>query len=313
MRIAIFGMGGVGGYFGGRLAQAGYATVFVARGEHLAAIRAQGLQVDSDRGAFVARPQQATATPAEVGVVDVVIVATKAWQVEEAAAAMRPMVGPQTAVVPLLNGVEAPAQLVASLGAAPVLGGFCRVMSWISGPGQVTQRGVEPYVSFGELDGTPSARVTNLAAAFQAAGVTVEVPSDIQAAMWQKLVFIASLSGLGAVTRAPAGVLREHPALRQMLEAAMQEVCAVAAGRGHALASDAVAQGMALVDALRWEATASMQRDLMRGRPSELEAQNGAVVRLGAEVGISTPIHHFFYTSLLPAELKARGQLHYNL
>jgi 2-dehydropantoate 2-reductase len=271
------------------------------------------------------QPVQATDDPAQVGPVDAVLVAVKAWQVPEAAQAMRPLVGPDTFVVPLQNGVEAPAQLAAVLGPEHVLGGLCRIVSLIAGPGHIRHVGLTPSVAFGELSwgetrflrraknlvSKPS-RAERLRQAFaRAQGLSVEIPADIQAAMWEKFVFIAALSGVGAVTRAPAGALRSVPETRRLLEQAMQEVCAVARARGIALSDDMVARTMAYVDGLSPTATASMQRDIMEGRPSELAAQNGAVVRLGEEVGVATPVHSFIYGSLLPMEVRARGQLEF--
>lgn len=314
MRIAVFGTGAVGGYFGGRLAQAGEEVIFITRGEHLQALRSHGLRVDSVKGDFVVQPAQATDDPAQVGVVDVVLVGVKAWQVPEAAQAMRPLVGPDTCVVPLQNGVEAPVQLAGELGTQHVLGGLCKIISFIAGPGYIRHAGIEPYVAFGELDNRPSQRAGRLRQAFaRAVGVTVEIPPDIQGAMWEKFLFIASFGGVGAVSRAPAGILRSVPETRQLLEQAMHEIFAVARARKIALPEDIVGQTMAVVDGLPPEGTASMQRDIMEGRPSELASQNGAVMRLGQEVEVATPMHSFIYHSLLPLELRARGQIQFSI
>ncbi|MBL7063588.1 MAG: 2-dehydropantoate 2-reductase [Anaerolineae bacterium] len=313
MRIAVFGTGAVGGYFGGRLAQAGGEVVFIARGEQLRALRDRGLRVDSIKGDFVVRPVQATDDPAQVGVVDAVLVGVKAWQVTEAAQAMRPLVGPETFVVPLQNGVEAPSQLAAVLGAEHVLGGLCRIVSFVVEPGHVRHAGLEPYVALGELDDRPSERAERLREAFTWAGVTAEIPPDIQVATWKKFLFIASFSGVGAVTRAPAGVLRSLPETRQMLEQAMHEILALAWAREIGLPEETIRQTMALINSLPPGGTASMQRDIMEGRPSELETQSGAVVRLGQEVGVATPLHAFIYHSLLPLEQRARGQVQFAL
>ena len=185
MRIAVFGTGAVGGYFGGRLAQAGGDVVFIARGKQLQALQDQGLRVDSPKGDFALRSVQATDDPAQVGVVDAVIVGVKAWQVTEAARACRPLVGPKTFVVPLQNGVEAPDQLAAVLGAEHVLGGLCRIVSFVVAPGHIQHAGLEPYVAFGELDNRSSERAERLRAAFEGAGVMAEIPPDIQVALWQ--------------------------------------------------------------------------------------------------------------------------------
>lgn len=314
MRIAIFGTGGVGGYFGGRLAEAGEDVVFVARGEHLRAIQAQGLRVDSVLGDLVIHPAQATADPAQIGPVEVVLVCVKAWQVAAAAQAIQPMVGPETLVVPLQNGVDAPAELAAVLGAAPVAGGLCGLIAFVAGPGHIRHTGIEPYITFGELDNRPSERVERLRQAFaRTKGVIVDVPADIKAAVWRKFLLIATWSGVGAVTRAPIGVLRSVPETRQMLEQSLREIYRVALAHHIALPEDIVNQTLAFIDTIPPHGTASMQRDIMAGRPSELTSQNGAVVRLAREVGVATPLHNFIYQSLLPLELRARGEVEFSL
>lgn len=312
MRIAIFGAGSVGGYFGGRLAQAGEDVVFIARSEHLRAIQSQGLRVDSPKGDFVIQPANASDDPAEVGAVDVVILGVKAWQVVEAARRMRPMLKEGACVVPLQNGVDAPFQLAKELGIEYVLGGLCRIAAMVVAPGHIRHIGIEPYIAFGELDNQPSQRCERLREAFERAGVWAEIPQDIHAAMWQKFVFIAAISGVGAVTRQPIGVIRKIPETRRLLVEALQEIVAVAEARGVRLPPALVEKTLADIDRLPAGTTASMQRDIIEGRPSELEAQNGAVVRLGAELGVPTPVHAFIYASLLPQEKMARGDLDQN-
>lgn len=312
MRIAIFGTGGVGGYFGGRLAQAGEEVSFIARGDHLRAIQSQGLRVESVLGDFMINPAQATDDPANVGPVDVVLVCVKAWQVAEAAQAILPLVGPETMVVPLQNGVDAPAELAAVLGADSVAGGLCGLIAFVAGPGHIRHTGIEPFITFGELDDRPSERVERLRQAFaRAKGVLVEVPADIKAAMWRKFLLIATWSGVGAVTRAPIGVLRSVPETREMLEQSLQEIYNVALAHHIALPADVVSQTLAFIDTFPPHGTASMQRDIMAGRPSELASQNGAVVRLGREAGVATPLHNFIYYSLLPLELRAWGEVEF--
>lgn len=308
MRIAVFGAGGVGGYFGGRLAQAGEDVVFVARGAHLAAMRRDGLSVESTAGDFVVRPVEATDEPSRVGAVDAVLLGVKAWQVREAAPALRPMLSEGGFVVPLQNGVEAADELAAELGAERVVGGLCKIFCYVAGPGRIRHAGVPPRIEFGERDGRRSDRVDGLRSAFEkAAGVDVATPGDINAALWEKFLFIAPLSGVGAVTRMPAGVLRSVPEGREMLETAMREVFDVGRSRGVGLRKDAVARTMSYVDALSPETTASMQRDILEGRPSELEYQTGAVVRLGRAGGVAVPVNEFIYRSLIPGERRARG------
>jgi 2-dehydropantoate 2-reductase len=312
MRIAIFGTGGVGGYFGGRLAQSGADVVFIARGEHLQAMREHGLKIDSIKGDFVVHSIQATDDPNEIDPVDVILVSVKAWQVPEAAQAMRPMVGPETVVVPLLNGVEAPAQLADVLGIEHVIGGLCGIISFVAGPGHIHHAGADPFINFGELDNNHSERVESLRRAFdQTTGITVKIPPDIQIAMWHKFLLVAPWSGIGAITRAPLGTFLGLPETRQMLQKVMQEVFSVAQARNVVLPKDVVDKTLTFLDSLPPNGTASMQRDIMEGRPSELEAQNGAVVRLGQAVGVATPLNTFIYHSLLPMELKATGQVQF--
>jgi len=312
MKIAVFGSGGVGGYFGGRLAQAGEEVIFIARGEHLQAMQNHGLRVDSVAGDFVIQPVQATDDPAQVGPVDAILVGVKAEQVSQAAEAMRPMVGPETFVVPLQNGVDAPTQLAEVLGAEHVLGGLCGLISFVAGPGHIRHAGAEPFIRFGELDNRSSERVDQLYQAFERAeGVFAEVPADIRVAMWQKFLLIAGWSGMGTITRAPVGVFRSLPETRHMLQQVMREVFAVALGHDITLPPNAIDQALGFLDKVPPEGTASMQRDIMEGRPSELESQNGAVVRLGQEVGVDTPVNAFIYHSLLPLEKRARGELEF--
>jgi 2-dehydropantoate 2-reductase len=309
MRIAIFGTGGAGGYFGAQLAGAGEDVVFIARGAHLDAIRAQGLRIDSPAGEILIRPAQATDDPAQVGEVDVVLLGVKAWQVTEAAEAMRPMIGPATVVVPLQNGVEAPSQLAALLGADHVLGGLCGTFSWVTAPGRIRSIGASHFVKFGELDNRHSDRTQQLRRIFEHAGVKVEVPADIHKALWEKFLLVASFGSVGAVTRAPIGAIRMMPETRRLLEWCMREVVAVGTARRVALATAVVADTMAFVDTLAPNATTSLQRDIIEGKPSELEAWSGAVIRLGQELGVATPLHEFIYHCLLPQELRARGKL----
>lgn len=310
MRIAVFGAGSVGGYFGGRLAQAGEDVVFISRGEHLKAIRSDGLRVESSEGDFFLRPARATEDPATVGPVDAVLVCVKAWQVPQAAEAMRPMIGPKTIVVPLQNGVEAPSQLEAVLGADHVLGGLCRIISSVVAPGHIRHAGIDPYVAFGSLNASRSEGAENLRDAFlRAKGVQVQIPQDIRVAMWRKFLLIAAWSGLGALTRAPIGLIRSQPETRPMLMQALEEIHTVAVAHRVALPLKAIAETLAFIDGLPPQGTASMQRDIVAGRPSELASQNGAVVRLAREARVEVPLHTFIYRSLLLLEMQARGEL----
>ena len=307
MKIAVFGTGGVGAYYGGRLAEAGNDVTFIARGEHLETILDSGLKVDSLEGDFLINPASATDDPAALGEVDVVLLGVKAWQVKQAAESMRPMVGERTFIVPLQNGVEAHVQLAAVLGVEHVVGGLCGLITYIVGPGHVRHAGGEPFIKFGELDNRQSERISALEALFSAAkGVRVEVPADIEAALWHKFLVVTGWGAVGAVTRAPVGVLRKLPESRQMIRQCITEMYQVAVARGVALRPEIIDKTMEAVDGLPENGTASMQRDIMDGRPSELEQQTGAVVRLGDEAGIDIPLNRYIYTSLLPMERMAR-------
>ena len=306
MRIAVFGTGGVGGYFGGRLADAGADVTFIARGTHLAAIRDRGLQVASPKGDIVVHPATATDDPSTIGLVDLVLVGVKAGSVADVAPAIASIVGPSTVVVPLQNGVETALELAGVLGPAPVVGGLCRIVSSITGPGQIAHAGIEPTVIIGELDRSASPRLDQIRKVFEQAGIAVEVPDDIHVALWEKFLLIAPWGGLGGLTRVSLDVLCQTPETRRLLELAMTEVRAVASAHGVQLAPDIVNRTLSFLAGLPPGGTASMQRDIMAGRPSELDAQTGSIVRLGRQKDVDTPVNTFIYQCLLPAERIAR-------
>lgn len=307
MKIVVFGAGGVGGYFGGRLARAGEEVTFIARGATLEALRTRGLRVESIAGHFTVDPIAATDDPASAGEADVILVAVKSWQVPEAAAAMQPMIGPDTMVVPLENGMDAPGQLAEAVGREHVLGGLCALVSYAVAPGHIRHAGAEPMVAFGELDNSRSARASRLLEAFTRAGVRAEIPPDIHRSMWTKFLFIVPMSGIGAVTRVPIGLWRSMPETRAMAETGVRELLALARARGITLDDDAFTRTMQRYDALDASATSSLQRDVMEGKPSELDAQVGAVVRMARESAIPVPLHEFIYHCLLPQERRSRG------
>lgn len=309
LNIAVYGVGGVGGYFGGVLARAGNPVSLIARGEHLKAIRANGLRIQTPKEQFTITPAAASDNPADIGPVDVVIVGVKAWQVPDAAKAMRPLLKPDTRVLPMQNGVEAVDDLAKAVGREHVLGGLCRVIASIAAPGVIQLGGMEPVLVLGELDGSElTGNASRLYDAFRAAGVNVQKTADIQAALWEKLLFIAAMSGVGAVSRANAGEMRQSPPTRALLRQVMEEAAAVARKRGVRIAPDVVARTLAFIDSLPAEGTASMQRDVANGRPSELEAIIGSVVRLGRADRVPVPTTEFIYAALLPQEARARSR-----
>ena len=296
----------MGGYFGGRLARAGEEVTFIARGEHLRAIKARGLKVSSTDGDFVIYPARATDDVSEVGETDLVILGVKAWQVPEAARAIKPIVGANTTVLPLQNGVEAVPQLVDELGRDNVVGGLCRIVSFVIEPGHIRHAGFTPSIIIGELDNQHTDRIVSIEQVFKRAGLEITIAADIQVALWMKFLFIASFSGVGAMANAPAGIIRSDPKWRTQILKAMEEIYTLAHARGINLPPDSIETVMRAVDALPEDATSSMQRDVAAGKPSELEAQNGAVVRMAHEIGVNVPTHTLIYESLKPMEDEAR-------
>ena len=311
MRFAIFGVGAVGGYFGGRLAQAGEDVTFIARGDHLKVLRTRGLRLDSVKGDVILSPVTVTDDPAKVGYVDVVVVGVKTWQVPAAAKAIQPLIGQDTIVLPLQNGVEAAAQLSEVLGSENVCGGLAKIVCFLADPGHIRHTGMDPYIAFGELNNRRSERVEKLLLTLKKAGLNAEIPPDITAALWQKFLFVVSWGGIGAVTRAPIGVIRTLPQTRRMLEQSMHEILSVARGHHIGLSDDIILATLDFMDTLPPNGTTSMQRDIAEGRPSEIEAWNGAVVRLGRAAGVAVSLHAFIYDSLLPLEKKARRELQF--
>jgi 2-dehydropantoate 2-reductase len=300
MRIMVFGTGGAGGFFGAQLANAGDDVVFIARGEHLEAIRKNGLHVEMPTQQIAISPAQATDNPAEVRDVDAILLGVKAWQVRGAAETLRAAIGPSTFVVPLQNGVDAASELSEILGPERVVVGLCGTLSWVIAPGRIRTVQGPNYIKFGEQNNRLSDRAQQLLAAFKRTGISVDIPADIYSALWEKFLAITSFGGVGAVTRAPIGAMRARPETRRLLER-----CSHA--KRIALSPTIVADMMGLFDTLSPDGTTSMQRDIRDGKPSELDYWNGTVVRLGEEQGIPVPTHQFIYHSLLLQEQRARA------
>lgn len=307
MKIAVIGAGGVGGYFGGRLAEAGHDVTFVVRGATLRALKENGLRVSSIDGDFTISPASATDDASSLGPVDVVLLAVKAWQVEEAARLALPLLGSDTAVVPLQNGIDAPEVIAPIVGAERTCGGLCAIVSFVVEPGVIRHAGAKPIVMFGELDGRSSSRLESLRDAFLESGVSCEIPPDIRHSMWTKFLFIAPLSGIGAVSRVPVGTWRDVPETRALAVRALREIEAIAAAEGVTLGVGAIDRTLARYDGLPADSTASLQRDVMGGRPSEVDAQIGTVVRLARRHGIDVPVHETILAALIPSERAARS------
>ncbi len=249
MHVAMIGAGAVGGYFGGTLAHGGEDVVIVERGATVKAIREKGLHIDGVKGDFVAHPR-ATDDPKSVGFVDAVLLAVKGWQVPAAIETVRPLMGPRTVVIPLMDGIEAPDQLAAAFGSNRVIGGLTVMYGWVLSPGHIHNTLSDSSISIGELDGHRSERVAQLQNAFERAGVTTGIAPDIQASRWQKLIMVGPWSGVGAVARAPLGVVRRIPESSELLEGAMREVFAVARAHGTALPRDSVEKASAWLDTM---------------------------------------------------------------
>lgn len=305
MKFVMLGSGAVGSYFGAKLQQAGHEVVFVARGERLRVLREQGLMLHADTEA-VTLSVAVTDDVATLGTADFVLISVKSWQVEEVAQKLSPLRASHTRFLTLQNGVEAPHIVAKHLGAGQVLGGLVRGFFEMEASGAVRHVGVQPTIVFGQMNGPRTAEAQQLLQSLMDAGVHAELLDDIEQALWKKFLLVTSLSGMGAVTRAPIGAIREYAPTRQMLEKVMLEIASVARARGIALPDDVVVRTLQFVDTFPHEVTTSMQRDVMNGLPSELEAQTGAVLRLGREAAVATPVNQYLYDSLILQEMRAR-------
>lgn len=295
----MMGSGGIGGYFGGRLAARGYDVTFIARGRHLDAIRARGLRIDSrDMGDALVRPARATDNPAEVGPVDYVIIGVKLWDTAEAGRAILPMLGPETTVLSLQNGVECDDILAPIVGAERLIGGVSFIASAIAEPGVIRHIGTLHRVVMGEPAGGSSPRVEALREALTAAGVVAEISDDIERSIWEKFVFLVGLSAATSLMRTTIGPIRQDPDRREMLATIMREAVAVGRARGVALPEDYAEDRLAFVDGLPEDMTSSMHHDLEAGKPLEVAWLSGAVARFGRDLGIPTPVNQAVYAVL---------------
>jgi len=300
MRIAVMGAGGVGGYFGARLARAGHAVTFIARGRHLAAMRERGLAVNSASGDLRLATPAVTDTPATVGPVDVVLFAVKLWDTESAAEAIRPLVAAGGVVIPFQNGVGSIERIGAVLGAQHVMGGVAQIAATIAEPGVIAHTGTMARLRFGPVLPAQRPAAETLLAACKGAGIDAELVPDIRLALWEKFVFLAAFSGLTSVARQPIGVLRGDPDLRTALEAAMREAWMVGRAKHVALSDDFVAQQMRFADGLPAEMKSSMLNDLNAGGRLEAPWLSGAVARMATELGVPAPVHATLYAVLKP-------------
>lgn len=307
MKIAIMGTGGVGGYYGGLLTQTGQDVTFIARGAHLQAMRDKGLQVKSIHGDFLVSPAQATDEPGKVGPVDLVIFATKTYHTDEAAQAIKPMVGKGTTVVSFQNGVDAADRIGAVVGMEHLLGGATWLSAAIEAPGVIGQYSQFRRIALGEFNGQSTPRLQAVHDVLKATGAAVELSDNIWKVLWTKFAFIAAVSALGSLTRVTFGEYRAVPEARAVLAQALEEVAAVSRAKGVPLDADVVDKTLAFIDGSAPGIKPSMQRDVEAGRVSELESMVGIVVRLGAELNVPTPALRFAYAMLKPGLLKAQS------
>ena len=309
MKIMVMGTGGVGGYYGGLLAKQGHEVTFIARGAHLKAMRANGLQIKSIFGDFVVAPVRATDTPAEAGPVDFILFCVKTYHTDEAAQAILPAIGAQTIVLSLQNGIDAAERIGKVVGAEHLIGGVTYISSALESPGVVKQISQFRRIVLGEFDGTLSPRIQSIQEVLQNTGVAVEVTDDILKFLWTKFVFISATSSLGCLTRLPIGEYRNVPETRALLVKLMQEVETLAKAHGAKLDGDIIQKTLEFIDNSAPHIKPSMQLDVEAGRRTELESMVGVIGRKGREAGLATPIADFVYASLLPIELKAQKSL----
>ena len=300
MRIAVVGAGGVGGGFGAALARAGADVTFIARGAHLAAMKSQGLKVQGARGDIHLVPTRATDDPADIGEVDVVLFCVKLWDVESAGRHIRPLIGPDTAVIPLQNGIDAAERLIPILGSGAVMGGVAQISASITGPGLIQQVGTFMRMIFGELDGRRSKRGKDFLALCLRAGFDATLSEQILTDLWMKFILLASNASMMAATRQPIGKLRDDPDLRPIFVSAYREVVDVGRARGVALPADAVDRIVDLTGHMPPAMKASMALDLERGNRLELPWLGGKVVELGRQLGVPTPTHSMMVAMLKP-------------
>jgi 2-dehydropantoate 2-reductase len=300
MRVTVMGSGGTGGYFGGLLARAGEDVTFIARGAHLAAIRARGLTVRSRLVGDFTVPARATDDPAESGRADLVLFCVKAYDTESAAERLGPAVGPDTVILPVQNGIDSAERIGRVVGSERVIGGLAGVSSVVEAPGVIEHRAGPDVIQLGELDGPPSARAERIAEALRRAGVKAQVRPDMRVALWEKFVLICGLSGLTALTRLPLGDILACPETRALLQQAMEETESVGRAVGVAVPAGHAGRMMKFFEGSDPAIRGSLYYDLAAGRRLEIDTLHGTVVRLGRERGVPTPASFAVYAALKP-------------
>lgn len=305
MKIAIIGAGGVGGYFGGRLTRTNNEVSFLARGSHLKALKEKGLTVKSVNGDFNIPSVKVSDNISDLGVQDLILVCVKAWQMRDVAPDLKKIMHNKTVVLPLENGITSSTEMEEALGKGFVLGGLCRIISKIESPGVISHSGIDPEILFGEFDNSVTPRVNEIKALFDSAGIRSVIARDITAEIWKKFLGICT-SGLMALTRTSYGEMRELPETRKLMIDLMNEIFNLAITNGVKLKDGYVDEVVAAIDSYPYASSTSLARDVWAGRPSEIEYQNGTVVRLAKKCGMKVPVNEFVYSCILPGEIKAR-------
>jgi 2-dehydropantoate 2-reductase len=300
MRIAVIGAGGVGGYFGGRLAQAGHDVAFVARGRHLAALRERGLVLESGAGNACITQATFTDDPASVPPCDVVMFCVKLWDVESVAFRIAPLVAKGGVVIPFQNGVDAPDILQRTLGAGRVLGGIAYIAATVREPGVILHTGTMARLVVGAFPGGDAAAAEAFRAACASANVQCDVSPDVRRALWEKFCMLAAMAGCTSLARAPVGVIRSDPDLRATFATAVREAWLVGRARDVALADDYVERQLAFLDGLPAEMRSSMLNDLVAGNRLEAPWLSGAVARMAASSGLPAPVSATLYAAVKP-------------
>jgi len=307
MNIVIIGAGGVGGYFGGKLCQAGYHTTFIARGQTFEKIKQNGLKVKSILGDFHVYPH-VTDQYDVIKEADLILLCVKSWQIEKIATKLKPYLKSSATILPLQNGADNAERLLKILNRGNVIAGLCRIVSKIESPGVIDHFSYEPEVIFGEINNELTERVLSIKAVFDKAGFKNMSSANIQRDIWLKFLFIASISAMGALTRSVLGAMREDAYLREKLVQTANEIVTVGQKLGISIDQRDIDNTFDLIDKLEYDTTMSMQRDIMEGKPSELDNFNGYIVHQGDKLSIETPVNDFIYYSLRPMEEKVRRE-----
>jgi len=305
MKIAIIGTGGVGGYFGGKLAKAGHDVTFIARGEHLNALLTKGLTVKSILGDFHIPKPKATDKISNLSQPDLIILGVKAWQIKELVRELNSIIHNNSIILPLQNGILAADELAEEIDKKHVLGGLCRIISKIEAPGIINHFAITPSIVLGELDKSHSERVNKINNLFLNAGINSFIPDDIEVELWKKFIGIC-VGGLLAVTRSNYGELRALPETRQMIVDLLNEIFILSQKEGIQIKQDFIDKTISAIDLFPYDSTTSLARDIWEGKPSEIDYQNGTVVKLAKIYNVDIPVNNFIYNCILPMEIKAR-------